>query len=164
MQFYTVCNKNIKNHKKHILEFNKPLSGPNNKENFLCSTCQIKVNNKQEHYSSDLHRNNVSRDETSITFGLKEYIIHFDKFCNEQTVKALESKDEEIKDPFWSAAKHSLSKEDYQRLKEYANGERGRIRRFKKHNGINRYTRHSKLKRYSRASKCKQANCKETFR
>lgn len=155
MNFCTNCNNEFQSLIKHIIKFYKPLPDPNNKGNFLCSTCQIKVNNKQGHYSSDFHRNNASKDESSITYGLKEYIIHFDKFCNEQTIKDLESKDEESKDPFWSAAKHALSKEDYKRLKEYANGERGKIRRFRKNNGIHRYTRHSKLKRYSRTSKCK---------
>ena len=146
MNFCTNCNSEFQSLREHIIKFHKPLPNPNNKGNSLCSTCQIKVNNKHGHYSSDLHRNNVSKDESSITYGLKEYIIHFDKFCNEQTVKALESKDEESKDPFWSAAKHSLSKEDYKRLKEYANGER---------KNFIRYSRHSRSGRFGRASKGK---------
>ena len=153
MFYCSICKTEFIEIKKHLLEFHRPSPDPNNTGNFLCTLCNVKVGNKQRHYCSTLHRNNVGRNEVNLTYGLKEYIIHFDKYCDRQTVKAIGTKLEE--DSFWSAAKKDLSKEDYKILKEYANGERGNIRRFKKHNGIHRYTRHSKLKRYSRASKCK---------
>ncbi len=155
MNYCAICKKEFKSILDHIEKYHKPKPENNNKGNLLCPLCNVRVSNKQRHYCSALHRNNVRRNEVNLTYGLKEYKVHFDKYCNETTVKALGNKKLENEDPFWSAAKQELIEEDYKRLKEYANGERGKIRRFKKHNGIHGYTRHSKLKRYSRTSKCK---------
>ncbi len=155
MGYCTVCDMNFYDIDLHIDTYHKSKPEKENKGDFYCPLCKVKVSNKQRHYCSARHRNNVRRNGVNLTYGLKEYKVHFDKYCNETTVKALGNKKLENEDPFWSAAKQELIEEDYKRLKEYANGERGKIRRFKKHNGIHGYTRHSKLKRYSRTSKCK---------
>ena len=156
MNFCTICNMKFADPEKHILQFHKPLSDPNNQGDFLCPLCNVKVGNKQRHYCSALHRDNVKKDEVDIFYGLKEYIIHFNKYCDEKTVKALEKEEGEIEDPYWSAAREDLSKEDYKELKEHANG------RGKNTNG--NYTGHTGLGRLGRTPKGKQANSKKTGR
>ncbi len=133
MGYCTVCDMNFCDIDLQIDTYHKPKPENNNKGDFLCPLCNVKVGNKQRHYCSALHRNNVRRNEVNLTYGLKEYKIHFDIYCNETTVKALGNKKLEEEDPFWTAAKQELSEEDYKRLKEYANGERKKFIRYSRH-------------------------------
>ncbi len=125
------------------------------KGDYYCPLCDIRVKNKQRHFTEALHRSKVLKDTVYTNYGLKEYIIHFDKYCNEKTVKTLEKEEDEIEDSYWSAAKEDLGKEDYKKLKEYVNG-RGK--------NIGNYSRHSGLRRFSRTSKGKQTNGKKISR
>ncbi len=133
MKYCLICDKEIIDEDKHIDTYHKQEPENNNKGDFLCPLCNVKVGNKQRHYCSALHRNNVRRNEVNLTYGLKEYKIHFDKYCNDQTVKALGNKKLEEEDPFWSAGKEDLNEEDYKKLKEYANGERKKFIRYSRH-------------------------------
>ena len=149
MGYCSICDMNFSDIDLHLETYHKPKPEKENKGDFYCPLCRVKVGNKQRHYCSALHRNNVRRNEVNLTYGLKEYKIYFDKYCNDQTVKALGNKKLEDEDPFWSAGKEDLNEEDYKRLKEYANG-RGK--------NIGSYSRNSGLRRFSRTSKSKQAD------
>ena len=138
MGYCAICDMNFCDIDLHIDTYHtlKPEEAESNKGghgDYYCPLCNIRVKNKQRHFTGALHRSNVLKDAVYIHYGLKEYIIHFDKYCNEKTVKALEKEEDEIEDPYWSAAKEDLSKEDYKKLKEYANGERKKFIRYSRH-------------------------------
>ena len=89
-----------------------------------CTICDMNFSDEYLHIDT-YHKLNI-------TYDLTEYKIHFDKYCSDQTIAALRSKKLEIEDPFWSAAKKDLSNEDYIKLKEYANGDDKRFKRYKR--------------------------------
>lgn len=92
-----------------------------------CTICDMNFCNEYLHLDT-YHK----QSGDNITDGLNKYKIHFDKYCNDQTVMALRSKKLEREDPFWSAAKQNLNEEEYIKLREYANGEEKRFHRYKR--------------------------------
>ena len=132
-----ICDKDFFNIDKHIDTYHfpkleEPKSNRGGSGDFKCPLCNIYVKNRQRHSTGALHRANVLKDAVYLHYGLNEYKIHFDKYCNDQTVATLRSKKLEMEDPFWSAAKKELSNEGYIKLKEYANGDDKRFKRYKR--------------------------------
>ena len=119
MNFCTYCNKEIKEIKKHIEVFHKPKPEKNNKGNFYCPICKIKIANKSKHYYSKLRRWNIEKDAVDNQYFAEDYIKHFEIILD-KSVKDNKKDKEYI---FWKTAKEELSKKDYKRVKEYIHGE-----------------------------------------
>jgi hypothetical protein len=132
----------------HIEEHHKPSPTSNNKGEFYCSLCNVRVKSKQQHYCSKLHRWNIENNSVDPQYYADDYITHYEKYL----VDVIENDEDH---PFWKTAKEQLSKDDYKKIKEYING-RGK--------NITSYSRHLRLRRLGRTSKGNKTNSKKTSR
>jgi hypothetical protein len=147
-KYCLICEKEFSNILDHIEKHHKPEPEKNNKGNFYCPLCKVKVGSRQKHYCSKLHRWNVENNAIEPQYSVDDYIVHYEKYL----VDIIENDKEH---PFWITIKEDLNENDYKLVKEYVNG-RGK--------DIKGYSRHSGLRRFSRTSKNNKANRKKTNR
>jgi hypothetical protein len=145
-----ICNIEFNKILDHIENHHKPEPEKNNKGDFYCPLCKVKVGSRQKHYCSKLHRWNVENNAIEPQYSVDDYIVHYEKYL----VDVIENNKDH---PFWVTIKEDLSENDYKLVKEYINGKR-------KGKNNRRYSRHSGLGRFSRTSKSNQANRKKTNR
>jgi len=142
------CNAQVNNVLKHIEKYHKPRPEENNKGDFYCPLCKVKVNNRSKHYYAKLHRWNIENNAVELQYFSEDFIKHYEK---EYEQKERDNIDKNPEHYFWNTAKLELSVQDYKKLKEYVYGRKRRKRIIRRRN--------TKRRRPSRLTKRFKTNC-----